>query len=654
MRHYVTINYDDVFFSDDQEDLLDLLLAEEGLDQDSSNHIPTRTESGPVPLTYAQSRIWFLEQVTPGTPTFLIPTAVRLPLPINETLLTEAFHAIWQRHTILQMTVYEQQGKVLQQRGDFPPPAVALIDLSPRPQIEREQLLAAAVDEESKRPFSLTTDPLIRLRLVRLQPDEHVILLTAHHIISDGWSINILLSELMQAYMQVMQGQAVNLPPLPIQYSDYAAWQQEWLESEEVARQFAYWQQQLQAPLPQTELPTDFARPPVQTAAGAQLNATLPTSLHQGLQQLSQRAGASLYMTLMAAFKVLLQRHIGQDEIIIGSPVSGRQRPGLEPLVGLFLNTLVLRTPIGDTATFLETVTRVRQTCTDAYANQDVPFEKILAELQPTRDTSRTPFFQIFFNMLEFGQTAPEAEFGANYIPPRELNTKFDMTLYLEEQRQGIDLTLVYNRDLFSEAYMADFLQQYQLLLQQVVQHPTWPISRYSLVTDRAQAVLPDPTTPLSDKWEGPIQTRLDEWAARCPQQTAVSDPNHTWTYAQVAAASSRLAHFLKQAGVQAEEVVAIYGHRCGALVAAVMGILKAGATVLILDPTYPETRLVQYLTLAQPTGWLSFTAAPPPATVQSAALETAVACQLQLATSPQAFLAQLKDFPDHAPPHLH
>lgn len=638
-----------VSLTENQETLLDLLLEEEGIDGTTSA-IPVRKDLATVPLTYAQTRIWFLQQMNPTSAAYLLPTAVHLPISINPNLLNEAFLAVCRRHTILFMRAYEEEGRVLQKAGEISVPPMNMIDLSALDGPNQKQIVNGLLGEEKNRPFNLRTDPLIRLSLIRLQPNEHIILLTTHHIVADGWSINILFSELNLAYTQLVQGLTVDLPPLPVQYRDYAAWQPEWLAGEEVSRQFAYWKNKLQGPLRQTELPTDFARPKMQTFHGGQIEATISPGMHQALRNLSRRTGATLFVTLLAAFKVLLQRHIGQDEIIIGSPVNGRQRPELEPLVGLFLNTLVLRTDLGGAPSFLEALRRVRKTYVDAFANQDVPFEMLLAELLPARDTSRTPFFQVFFNMLEFDQQAADENIGAQFISRTDLNNNFDLTLYLEERQHGIDLTLVYNRDLFREASMKELLAQYQLLLDQVVNKPDLPINAYSLLTDEARALLPDPTAVLSDQWQGPVFSLLDKWAELKGEKTAVSDPNTQWTYQQVAGASSKLAHYLLQNGVQPGDNVAVYGLRCAALVPAIIGVLKAGAMVTILDSNYPEARLIQYLELAKPTGWLSFKTTDPAPSIELAASKTAEKCRIKLPQQPDAFLAEVEGFSDQAP----
>ncbi len=614
-----------------------------------AQRITAQTDGEPVPLTYAQSRIWFLDQMGLGGGGLIIPTAVRLHIPINTAVLTDSFHAVWRRHTVLDAMFYEEDGQIWQRGGNFAPPPLPIVELTHLDEIARETAVFNRISKNANTPFPPTGSPLIRAELMQLREDEFVLLLTLHHIVSDGWSIHILLREMMELYVQKLSTQPAILPALPIQYTDYARWQQEWLTSAEASRQLAYWQTQLQEPLSVTELPTDFARPSVQTFNGGEQKLTLPPRLTYAIMQLSRQAGVTLYMALLTAFKTVLHRHTGQEEIVIGSPISGRNLPELEPLVGLFLNSLVLRTDFSDEPTFAEALTRVRTTCIEAFANQDIPFEQLLIALNPTRDVSRTPFFQIFFNMLTYDQEPTMGDLATEFIASPELLSNFDMTLYLEEiggeNGDGIDLTLVYNRDLFDEARMADLLQQYQLLLEQVTENVTLPLHAYTLLTEQARKIVPNPSAAISDRWEGAVFERLDRWAKEQPEKTAVFDQNTRWTYHDVAANSNRLAHFLQKQGVQTGDVVAIYGRRCAALVPTIMGIFKAGAATLILDPTYPDLRLIQYLETAEPAGWLHFTAAPPPEAVQQAAQTLANGRQLSLPEQPVDWAALLADY---------
>lgn len=630
--------------------LLDLLLAEEGLAAAEPARIPRRSDQGAVPLTPSQARIWFLEQLEPGGNTYLLPTAVRLRAPIQARLLEQALHTLWRRHDSLRLTFRDEHGQIRQLPGHFEPPLVILSDLSNLPDPQRETALQHALDAELTKPFDLQRDRLLRARLIRLQPDDHVFVLTLHHIIADGWTINLLLRELVQIYAAALAGERPPLAEPALEFMDYAAWQQTWLEQDAAQRQRAYWQEQLRAPLTVTELPADFARPGVQRFAGRQTLLKLPASLQRDLHSLSRRAGTTLFMTLLAAFKLLLQRQTGCGEIVIGSPVSGRNRPELEGTAGLFVNSLVLRTDLSGDPSFLELLERVRAVCTAAFANQEVPFEQVIQDLQPVRDARRTPFFQIFFNMLSFDEPLPDLGVGAEFVQLSDPDAKFDLTLYLQELDGGIQLSLVYNRLLFSEARMAELLRQYEGLLRQATRAPKQRLSLFSLLTEEARAVLPDPAQPLSTAWEGFVFERLDTWAKERPSHPAVSDPDTRWSYADLARGSSRLANFLIARGVQPGDVVAIYAHRCAGLVCALMGVLKAGAVVCILDPRYPPARLQQYVETASPKGWLTVPDVDLPQTLHDALQAAAPDCRLRLPNDPDAVQALLATYSSQAP----
>ncbi|MEZ4660714.1 MAG: amino acid adenylation domain-containing protein [Caldilineaceae bacterium] len=647
--------------TDAREALLELLLAEEELLPAAlSSPLAARAAGAPLvdaaPLTSAQERIWFLEQLTPGGGAFLIPVALRLRLPVDAALLERALGQLWQRHASLRLTFEERGGAVQQRVGNFAPPPLEVIDLRNADEAERAQQIAVAVTAESQHGFQLGQERLMRAKLLRVAANESIFLLTIHHIIADGWSVDLLLRELLQLYLATLFGKPLDLPELSLNYLQYAAYQQQAAQSDgiygpERARQLAYWREKLAAPLPTTELAPDYVRPAEQTFAGAQHQLTLARPLHQALTKLAQSTGTTLYMLLLAAFKVLLVRHTGAPEIIVGSPVAGRNRPELENMVGLFLNTLVLRTDLAGDPTFLELLERVRATCVEAYANQDVAFEQLIIALLTERARGRTPFFQIFFNMQR-----PQAPFdlghlglGENkisYLQQPALSAKFDLTLYVDETSEHMALTLLYNTALFQDARMADLLDQYHLLLQQIARNPARPLCDYALITARARAVLPDPSARLSAQWEGTIFARLDQWAATQPDQLAVVDANVRWRYQELSANSNRLARFLQSRGVKKGDVVAIYGQRRAALVCAIMGVHKAGAATLILDPAYPAARLQQYIDATEPAAWLTFAQGNAPApVVQASALRSAAPCQLALPDAPHAVAQALADY---------
>jgi amino acid adenylation domain-containing protein len=432
-----------------------------------------------------------------------------------------------------------------------------------------------------------------------------------HHIISDGWSMGVLITEISALYEAYTSGQQASLPELPIQYADYAAWQREWLQGEVLETQLAYWKQRLTGAPGVLELPADYTRPPVQTFRSASVTLELPETLSQSLKTLSRRKGVTLFMTLLAAFKVLLHRYTGQDDVVLGSPIAGRDRAEVKGLIGCFLNLMVLRTELSGNPSFDELLERVRQTTIGAYAHQDLPFEKLLEELQPERDLSRAPLFQIFFNMLNL----PEQEIrlpglSVELLALRDVGAKFDVTLYVRELHRQLVFELVFKTDLFAHERMAEMLRQYEHLLSQVVVSTLRRIGDFSLVTPAAEKLLPVPTQPLNSDWLGSVPEVFSKQAQRAPERAAITDKHETWSYGELRALSNQLANYLGAQGIKNEDIVAIYGHRSSALVWALLGVLKAGAAFIILDPAYPSARIIEYLQLAEPQGFISLAAA--------------------------------------------
>jgi amino acid adenylation domain-containing protein len=474
-------------------------------------------------------------------------------------------------------------------------------------------------EAEAATPFDLERGPLLRARLIHAAAGRHLLLVTMHHIISDGWSIRLLLSELTRLYAAA-SGSAPPLPPLPVQYADYAAWQRRWLAGEVFASQLDYWRRELAGELPVLELPIDHPRPAVQTFRGGAQRLPVPAPLTAALRALSRREGASLFMTLLAGFAVLLHRFGGQEDILMGIPIAGRQHREIEPLIGFFLNSLVLRSDLSGRPSFRELLRRVRRAALDAFAHQDLPFERLLQELQPERDLSRTPLFQVYFNF----QNLPEPPFAMPGVEVEEVLeveelSKFDLTLYVHDDGGEVRLHLVYNAALFAAERIAEALRQYLALLEQAAAEPDAPTAGFSLVTAAARRLLPDPTQQLDDGWAGAVHQHLAAWARRAPDRLAVTDPGGAWTYADLDRQSNRLANRLLAAGVggaRREDPVAIYAHRSATLVWAVLGTLKAGAAFVILDPAYPAARLIDIVRVARPRAWLEMAAAasPPPA----------------------------------------
>jgi non-ribosomal peptide synthetase component F len=484
------------------------------------------------------------------------------------------------------------------------------VDVSAHAESEREaeaQRLAAA---EGQRPFDLSMAPLLRALAVRIAAEDHLIVLTMHHAISDGWSMGILLREVTALYTAFSEHNPSPLTELPIQYADYASWQRRCLEGEWLESHLEYWREQLAGAPPVLDLPADRPRASVQSFAGATQTMVLDQDLSRRLRRLSQEQGATLFMTLLSAFKVLLSRYTGQHDIVVGTPIANRNRLETEALIGFFINSLTLRTDLSGNPSFTELLRRVYDVTLSAYAHQDVPLEKLIQDLQPERDLSRTPLFQVYFNMLNFplgdlqlpGLTAELLSFP-------EAWSKFDLTMYVEDE-ESIRFNLVYNANLFDQPRMAEMLAQFKHLLFQIVEQPETQLASFTLVTPTAEKHLPNPRKELSAKWEGAVHTLFSSQARQFPNRTAVLDKQGEVTYEQLESRSNQLANYLRANGIQTEDVVAIYAHRSATLVWALLGVFKAGASFLLLDPAYPATRLIHCLKLGKPRGWLQLQAA--------------------------------------------
>ena len=566
-----------------------------------------------MPLSHAQLRLWFLDRLEPGNPAYNIALAERLVGRIDTEALERSLLDLVRRHEVLRTRYTTVEGRPVQIVEERPHLALRLVDLRGLGPNEGEHCVARWGAAEARAPFDLEKGGLLRVSLLRLADDVHVLLVTMHHIVSDGWSFGLFWSELAEGYAARCQGRDPDLPSLPVQYLDFAAWQREWLQGSLLEEQIAYWRRRLQGAPDLLALPTDRPRRRVRSFSGASCAQRLPLDLSQALRALSQAHGGTLFITLLAAFKVLLARLSGQVDILVGTPVAARTRPETEGLIGCFLNTLVLRTDLGGAPSFAEAVRRVRDTALEAYKNEDVPFERLLEDLRPKRDLSRTPLFQVFFNMLNLPGSRPrllglEAElqsFG-------ESRSNFDLTVYIADEDM-IGLAWVYSADLFDAARVEEMTRQYESLLAQVVEDPSRSIASLALRTPNAASRLPDPTEPLSADWLGPVHEQFAAQARRVPERAAVVSEQGTWRYAELERRSNQLAQWLRAAGVKRGDVVGIYAQRGAALAWAVMGALKAGAAFWILDPTHPPARLVSCLRLVRPRAWLKCDGADEP-----------------------------------------
>lgn len=560
---------------------------------------------GDLPPSFAQQRLWFFDQLEPGSSAYNMPAAVRLRGPLNVATLEQSLNEIVKRHEALRTTFAMVDGRPVQVIAPILMLTLPVVDLRELSETERETEVQRLVTEEAQRPFDLAHGPLLRVTLLRLDAEEYVGLLTMHHIVSDGWSTGILIREMAVLYDAFSSGRSSPLPALLIQYADFAHWQRQWLQGEVLETQLAYWKAQLVGAPPLLEVPTDHPRPAVQTFRGAHQSVVLPATLTEGFKVLSRQEGATLFMTLLAAFKVLLFRYTSQDDLIVGTPVANRNRLEIEGLIGFFVNTLVLRTDLSGNPSFRELVRRVREVCLGAYVHQDLPFERLVEELHLERNLSRNPLFQVMF-VLE-NAALRSLELPGLTVSPVEAESEtahFDLTLQIVETAQGLTAVLVYNTDLFEAATIARMLGHFQTLLEAVVAHPEQRLSDLPLLpaAERRQLLVEWNDTKTDHSQDDLcIHQLFEAQVKQTPDAIAVVFEGEPLTYRELNRRTNQLAHHLRALGVGPEVPVGICLERSLEMVIGLLGILKAGGAYVPLDPAYPAERLAFMLEDAQP-----------------------------------------------------
>ncbi|HET7460394.1 MAG TPA: amino acid adenylation domain-containing protein [Longimicrobium sp.] len=560
--------------------------------------VPTE-RTGALPLSFAQERLWFLDRLEPGSATYNIPTALRLTGALDEPALERSLSEIVRRHEALRTVFGEVDGSPVQVIAPFGGFALPREDLSGWSDTEREAALRRRAREETARPFDLAAGPLFRAALLRLGAEDHVLLLSMHHIVSDGWSTGVLFRELSALYAAYREGRESPLAELAVQYADYAVWQREQLAGEVLDRQLAYWKERLVGAPELLELPTDRPRPAVQTYRGATVPVELPPELLERLQALGRGEGATLYMTLLGAFQVLLSKYAGSEDVVVGSPIAGRTRAEVEELIGLFVNTLVLRTDLSGDPSFRETLRRVREATLGAYAHQELPFEKLVAELQPERSLSHSPLFQVMFTLQNAGGGgAALPGLGVSGVGAAMESAKFDLSLTLSATAQGLRGGLNYNTDLFERGTVERMVGHLARVLEQATADADVRLSRLELLgeTERALVVEAWNRTDAEYPAGACVHELFEAQAERTPGAVAVRFEDESLTYAQLNARANRLAHHLAGLGAGPEARVGICVERSAEMVVAMLAVLKSGAAYLPLDPSYPADRLAYML----------------------------------------------------------
>jgi amino acid adenylation domain-containing protein len=547
------------------------------------------------PLSFSQQRLFLLDQLEPGGHAYNIAVGLRLRGELDAASLERSLAHLVARHDALRTTFEEDGGEPVQVVHEEARLAFRLLDLQGREPAEREATVEATARDEAATPFDLRRGPLFRATLVRLDRADHVLLLAMHHIVSDGWSMGVLVNELLTLYTAFRAGADSPLAPLEIQYPDYAQWQRKWLQGETLAAQTAYWRDHLADAPTQLDLQTDHPRPAVRTSRGDTRAFELPATLMEKAVAFGNAEHATPFMTLLAAFQALLFRHSGQGDVVVGTPIANRSRAELEPLIGFFVNTLALRARITGRMSFRELVRQVRETALGAFAHQDFPFEKLVEELRPPRDLSRTPIFQAMFSLQNMPSSKLELD-GLSFEPlPEPTGTsKFDLSLSLSPRDRGMSGSLEYSTDLFDAATAARLATHYKELLESALRSPDAPLESLSMMpraerrtvlvdwNDTERGVAPDAT----------IHGMFEAQAARTPDAIALSFEDERLTYAELDARANRLANYLRRFGVGPDVRVGVCVERSLELVTALLGIMKAGGAYVPLDPGYPEDRL--------------------------------------------------------------
>ena len=546
------------------------------------------------PLSYSQERLWFLDQLYPGSPLYNIPTAVRLKGTLNYEALTNSVNKIIERHESLRTRFIlagetPMQSVSAQLKIDIP-----LIDLSDLPEDEKQDEVTRRSNAEAQKPFNLSSGPLIRLTLLKTAPQEHVLLLTMHHIISDGWSVGVFIREVGLFYNAEISGQQASLPPLPIQYPDYAVWQKKRLSGEIFEKQMAYWREMLGDNPPALELPTDRPHSSVKSQRGKHLKFTVEQDILKSLKNISARHGATLFMTMLATFKTMLYRYSGQDDICVGTPIANRDKIETRGLIGFFINTLAIRSDLSGSPTFNELLERVKSVTLGALSHQDIPFEKLVEELQPERDMTHTPFFQTLFTFQNIPKQAIEIPDLAMEQVEQDIGAvKFDLTININENPDGLNIIIGFNEELFDTSTIERFITHFKTLLQGIAQNPERSIDRYSLLSEaeERQIVLDYNQTAFEYPKELCAHQLFETQVQKTPQARAVEFLEQSLTYEQLNQQANRLAHFLRKRGVGPEQYVAICMNRSIEMLIAVLAVNKAGGAYVPIDPDHPSDR---------------------------------------------------------------
>ena len=562
----------------------------------SQKDIPKLPTNALKQLSFAQQRLWFLGQIENSNATYNMPMSLQLEGKLNVDVLSESLAYVIDRHESLRMyfPTVEGQPKIrIKNIENFN--ILSVQDLSNLDQPTQSIMVQTLINNHVQEPFNLKTGPLFKAKLLQLKDDQFILLLNMHHISSDGWSIGIFIRELCHAYLTFSQGQKPTLEPLPIQYSDFATWQRNWLQGEVLETQINYWKKQLKDAPPRLELPTDYPRPPIQSYKGSHYSHTLTPELTEQLKTLSQQEGVSLYMLLLAVFNLLLSRYSRQDDLCIGSPIANRPHPQTEGLIGFFANTLVLRNQIKSEQSFQQFLHQTRQTCLDAYQHQDIPFEFLVEQLKPVRSLSYNPIFQVMFAVENNDSEALNLPgLKIEWIDSSYPFAKFDLSLLALESDGQLNCNWEYATDLFETITIQRMAEHWEVLLQQIVTNPQQTISTLSWLTkaDQKQLELWNQTNTNYPQ-DKTLVDLFEEQVNKTPDNIALVFEEQSLTYQELSQKANQLAHFLHQNyQIKPDTLIGICIERSLDMAIALLAVLKAGAAYVPIDSNYPEERI--------------------------------------------------------------
>jgi amino acid adenylation domain-containing protein/non-ribosomal peptide synthase protein (TIGR01720 family) len=603
----VELSFANIFANPTVAGLASVIQQHELLEQKlQSPAIQRISRAGMLPVSFAQERVYFIQEVAPENTAYQAQATLRFQGHLDVIVLKKCLSEIVQRHEIFRTTFPAVNGRLFQVIHSSLPIELNVVDIEKFTGSEQEAEIQRLFDAEVKKPFYLDKLPLVRWLLLKLNDQDHLLVHIEHHMVHDGWSFNnVFLKEFLALYQAFCEGHPSPLPELPIQFVDFASWQREWVQSQEAQAQLAYWQQQLSGSPPLLELPYDRPRPAEQTYNGAQVRLELPITLCESLRVLSRQEGITLFMTTLAAFLVIVRRYTGQDDLCVGTAVANRRMRETEQLIGMIVNNLVLRTDLSGNPTFRELLGRVRKVSLEAFANEDLPFDKVVEVIKPIRNLSYNPLFQVMFSFHDSPRpdlTLPGLNITTN-VALSNKSTKFDLDVVLIPHSQlngkdkGITLIWEYNADLFDAATIQQMVDQYQVLLKGIVDNPEQRVSELPILNQPQQELLMEWNQTLREYTQKDcIHNLFESQVELTPDAVAVEQDGQKLTYRQLSDRANQLAHYLQSLGVKPETLVGICIERSLDMIIGLLGVIKAGGAYVPIDPSYPQERIAEIL----------------------------------------------------------